>query len=103
YDHWRRTEPGFAAALEPLRALRYGRRSREGHGRWKAFDEAVADGILLRVMRGEPWRWLLDTDPSLPCHAVVYRWRREQPDWDGALKMAFRAGRLARERVRREP
>ena len=39
---------------------------------------------------------MLETDPTLPCRVVVYRWRKEQPEWDGALKTAFRWGRRAR-------
>src|SRR5689334_4389295 len=69
----------------------------------REFDEAVADAMLLRVMKGEPWRRMLETDPAMPCRAVVYRWRRDHPDWDGALRLAFRTGRLARERMRRAP
>jgi len=95
--------PAAMDAAWRRRALRYGRQSGRGHGRWKAFDETVADAMLLRVMRGEPWRRMLETDPAMPCRVVVYRWRREHPDWDGALKLAFKVGRLARERVRRAP
>jgi hypothetical protein len=80
------------------RALRYGRMSREGHGRWRGWDEAVADRITLAVMKGAVLRRLLAGDAALPCLAVVARWRREHPEWDGALRMAMRTGRLVRER-----
>jgi hypothetical protein len=99
YRHWRRTHPGFQRRLAGLRELRYA--GGRGHHRWRAFDEAVADRMLLRVMRGEPWRRMLETDPEMPCRVVVYRWRRQQPVWDAALKLAFKAGRLARERDRK--
>jgi hypothetical protein len=98
YAQWRRTEPGFAAEMRRLLALRYGRRSREGHGRWRGWDEAVADRITLSIMRGAVMRKLLASDTALPCLAVVERWRREHPEWDGALRMAMRTGRLVRER-----
>uniref|UniRef100_UPI00286A7370 terminase small subunit-like protein n=1 Tax=Phenylobacterium sp. TaxID=1871053 RepID=UPI00286A7370 len=49
---------------------------------------------------GEPWRRMLEGDPTMPSRVVVYRWRVERPAWDAALKIAFRAGRLARERDR---
>ncbi len=100
YAHWRRTEPGFAAQMRRLLALRYGRRSGDGHGRWRAWDEAVADEITLQLMRGALLRRLLAADPALPSLAVVARWRRAHPDWDGALRMAMRTGRLVRERAR---
>src|SRR5947209_8373888 len=85
YAHWRRTHGGFQARLAMLRQLWSGRHAGRGHPRWQAFDEATADRMLLRVMRGEPWRRMLETDPSMPCRVVVYRWRREEPDWDAAL------------------
>jgi hypothetical protein len=69
---------------------------RAGHGRWRPFDEAVADRITLAVMRGAVMRRFLGSDPALPCLAVVERWRREQPDWDAGLRAAMRTGRLAR-------
>ncbi len=99
FAHWRRTEPGFAAEMRRLLALRYGRRSRDGHGRWREWDEAVADRLTLAVMRGAVLRQLLASDAALPCLAVVARWRREHPEWDGALRMAMKAGRLVREKA----
>ena len=98
YRYWTRTEAGFQAELWRLKGLRNAERARRLEGRYRAFDQAVADRIQLRVMRGEVLRRMLETDPSLPCRAVVYRWRRERPDWDGALKLAFRWGRHARGR-----
>lgn len=97
YACWRRTEPVFAAEVRRLAKAGYWNRSLSGHPRWKGWNEAVADRILLAVMRGAPFRRLLASDPALPCLAVTARWRREHPDWDAALKLAMRAGRLARE------
>ncbi len=98
YAHWRRTDSGFAAEVRRLRLLRYGRHCGRGHSRWRAFDEAVADRITLAVMRGAVMRRLLASDKALPCLTVVERWRRENPEWDGALRMAMKQGRLVRER-----
>jgi hypothetical protein len=96
YAYWRRTNVGFQEALWRLRGARYGRRSRTGHGRYRAWDEAMADRILLAVMRGAVLRELLSSDRAFPCLAVVERWRREEPVWDRALVMAMAAGRRAR-------
>ena len=96
YRHWRRTQAGFQEALWRLREGRYSRRSSTGHGRWRAWDEAVADRVLLAVMRGAPLRRLLASDGALPCLAVLARWRREQPEWDRALRLAIGVGRRAR-------
>jgi hypothetical protein len=94
YRHWRRTHAGFQARLAGLRQLRYaGGRT---HPRWREFDQAVADRMLVRVARGEPWRQMLETDPAMPSRVVVYRWRLREPLWDKALKIAFRVGRRAR-------
>ena len=100
YRHWRRTQPEFLTALVRLRAGGYSQRSRAGHPRYRAWDEPTADRILLAVMRGAPFRKLLGSDPALPCLAVAARWRAEQPDWDAALRLAMRVGRVARERSR---
>jgi hypothetical protein len=95
YRHWRRTEAGFAGELERLRGLRYRRRSGSGHGRWRAFDAAVADRIYIAVLRGAVLRRVLAGDPALPCLAVTERWRRENPEWDKMMRFAMRIGRRA--------
>lgn len=98
YRYWRRTQGAFQEALWRLRAVSYARRPRPRP--YRRFDQAVADRMLVRVARGEPWRRMLETDPSMPCRVVVYRWRAQEPEWDAALKIAFKVGRLARERSR---
>lgn len=99
YEYWRRTNVGFQEALWRLRGARYGRQSGTGHGRFRAWDEAMADRILLAVMLGAVLRKLLSSDPAFPCLAVVERWRREEPVWDRALVMAMAAGRRARRQI----
>lgn len=96
YAHWRRTQGAFQAELWRLRGVRYARHSGTTHSRWRAFDPAVADAMLVRVARGEPWRRMLETDPSMPSRVVVYRWRREEPEWERALQIAFDVGRRVR-------
>lgn len=95
YIFWRRTQQGFQEALWRLREGRYSRRSSTGHGRWRAWDEATADRVLLAVMRGAGLRRVLASDASLPSLAVLDRWRREQPDWNRALRVAMGVGRRA--------
>jgi hypothetical protein len=96
YAYWRRTNVGFQEALSRLRGARYGRQSGTAHSRFRAWDEAVADRILLAVMRGAVLRKLLSSDRAFPCLAVLERWRREEPVWDRALVMAMSVGRRAR-------
>jgi hypothetical protein len=97
YRYWRRTQGEFAEALWRLRGARYERRSKTGHGRWRGWDEAVADRLLLAVMRGAPMRKTLATDPAFPSLMVLGRWRSEHAEFDGALRAAMRVGRRARE------
>lgn len=96
YAYWRRTNVGFQQALAELRGAREARRLAGLKGRYRAWDEAVADRILLAVMRGAVLRKLLSSDPAFPCLAVLERWRREEPVWDRALVLAMAAGRRAR-------
>lgn len=98
YRYWSRTQVAFQAELWRLRAVSYARRKRPRP--YRHFDPSIADRMLVRVARGEPWRRMLETDPAMPCRVVVYRWRAQEPEWDAALRIAFRVGRLARERAR---
>lgn len=97
YQYWRRTQVWFQEELWRLRGINYRERRRRPV---KGFDPATADRMLVRVARGEPWRRMLETDPSMPCRVVAYRWRAAEPEWDKALRIAFRVGGLARERAR---
>ncbi|MGH6964203.1 MAG: hypothetical protein ACREE0_06950 [Phenylobacterium sp.] len=96
YQYWRRTEASFAEELWRLKGLRDQARGERLRGRYRAFDQATADQILVRVARGGLLKRVLAADPALPCRAVVYRWRKEEPEWDGALKVAFQVGRRER-------
>lgn len=108
YRHWKRTQAEFQGEVWRLSQAKAQVRSqlrsaglKGGGGRpYRAFDQAVADRILLAVMRGAHLRRMLETDPSLPCRVVLYRWRAAEPVWDRALKMAMKTGRLVRERAR---
>lgn len=96
YAHWRLTEASFQEALWALKGVRDKERGLRLKARYRPFDQATADRIFVRVVRGEGLRRMLETDPSLPCRAVVYRWRKEEPEWDRAMRKAFGWGRRAR-------
>ncbi|WP_372782174.1 hypothetical protein [Phenylobacterium sp.] len=106
YRYWRRTQVGFQEGLWRLRGFRYARLAEQHRARprWGAFDPAVADRILVRVARGEGWARILETDRSLPHRQAAMLWRAAEPEWDRALKIAFRFGRrtaaAARSRAR---
>jgi hypothetical protein len=96
YQYWRTTDVGFAEALWRLKGLREKARGEWARGRYRAFDQATADKILVRVAKGGVLRKVLAADPALPCTGVVARWREQEPEWDGALKVAFQVGRRER-------
>lgn len=90
-DRWKRERPDFARALEA--AARFSREVRDKP--WTRFDAAVGDAIILGVSKGVPLPQLL-ADPALPGETAVRRWRAREPDFDGALRIACRAGHRAR-------
>src|SRR6185437_3757302 len=94
---WRRAEPGFDAAVAAAVKAWGGswRRGRLG------YDEAVADRIVLLRAKGATMAEIY-ARPELPGKAVVARWRRQVPEFDGALRIARRlrwTGKAADERV----
>jgi len=100
YRYWRSTQGEFQEALWRLRQARYQKTGETQRARLRPWDAATADRITLAVMRGAALRPLLISDPTLPGQVVVTRWRREQPDWDAALRGAVRMGRRARAAAR---
>jgi hypothetical protein len=92
---WRRAEPMFDAAVAAaVRASRGGARRRR-----RAYDEAVADAIVLRLVRGATMAQIY-ADPDLPGRHIVNRWRRIEPAFDAAVRIAHRVGWTAKLRPR---
>jgi len=96
-NRWRRERPDFDAALKEAVWS-----ARCFHGRQKgwAYDEALGDRIVLRVSRGETLPQIM-ADPGMPGRDALERWRRDHPDFAGALKLAHRSGFRKRARARR--
>ena len=88
-DRWRKVRPEFEAELAA--AKRVWRRPRR---RPTIYTEAVADRIILKLIAGVRLRALRKADPHLPGVPTVHRWRRQIPEFDGAVRMAMRAGHL---------
>lgn len=99
--HWRRTRGWFGAEVERLKDVHAPHRLRglKAAKARPAWDEAVADRIMLRVGRGEGLRRMVDGDPTLPGMKTVARWRREHPEFDRVLKISMEV--VARRRARR--
>lgn len=92
YAYWRATQAPFAEAVYRLNQVRADARVQRGRDRWRPFDQALADAIVVRVSRGELLADLLNSATGLPSRGVVIRWRRMQPEFDQALRIAIRVG-----------
>lgn len=93
-DRWLRAHPDFAAAFAEAKRIGAPRLRKPR----KPFDEALADRIMLRTIRGETLTQLY-RDPALPGMKVLRRWRALDPDFDRALRSAIGIGR-GRRRLR---
>ena len=89
YRHWQATEASFAEAVAGLRARRDRAIGARGRARFRAFDAALGDRIVLAVYAGMTLEEALASDAVLPCRPTLRRWRREAPQFDRALKEAF--------------
>lgn len=87
---WKKAHPEFRAALRA--AVRMARRNRPLPWPW---DEATADRILLRVMRGETLPAIL-REPDMPGPRAMRCWRAAHPDYDTALRRAMVRGQRVR-------
>jgi len=100
--YWRRSQGWFGA--EVLRVIAVYRDGRLRRYLWRApraFDARTADRVLLWVGRGYDWRKVSAAETGLPGSRVVRAWRRANRDFDEALRVNMRMGRLARQRARR--
>jgi hypothetical protein len=97
YTYWQRTQPAFAEAVFALRQRRDAGIGERGRARRRAFDQGLADRIIVALHRGLPRGLLLEevlaADPALPSRPVVTRWRRENREFDRVLRMIFAACR----------
>lgn len=99
YDRWRAGQAPFAEATLALRARSNARLGAQGRARFRAFDGALADRIVVGLSSGARLDAVLAADPALPCRPVVRRWRRENRAFDAVVKRilaAWRAHRAAR-------
>lgn len=79
---WKRMRPDFAETLAAV-----ARAARASKPLPFPYDEAVADRIVLRCMRGERLVEALKT-PGMPSHLAIGRWRAMRPEFAGALRAA---------------
>jgi hypothetical protein len=96
YAYWRATQAPFAEEVHRLNQVCAAKRVERGRARRRHFDQALADAIVVRASRGELLQTMLSSAAGLPCRGVVARWRRMQPEFDQALRIAVRVGRRLR-------
>jgi len=100
-NSWKATRPEFAAAFKATMAFVDADRRRTPRRRTRVrYTEAGSDRIILAVMRGARLADVLRHDPTLPGPAGVRRWRREHPEFDGALRSARKVGLRLRLRAK---
>ncbi|MDP3852545.1 hypothetical protein [Phenylobacterium sp.] len=100
YAYWRATQAPFQEAVWRLNQVTVVERARRGRARWRPFDQALADQIVVRVSRGEGLQAILNAGQGLPCRNVVIRWRKAQPQFAQALRIAVRVARRRRDQAR---
>lgn len=96
YAYWRATQAPFAQEIHRLKQIGAAARVQGRRDRWRAFDLALADAIVVRASKGEPLGAMLKSAAGLPSRGVVARWRRAQPEFNQALVIALRIGRRRR-------
>ena len=89
---WKHMRPEFVARYAA--AKRAGAAVRRARPR-RPFDPAVADRIVAGVNRGETLAALMRQD-GMPGLAALRRWRRTQPEFAFALRLAVTGGRRNR-------
>jgi hypothetical protein len=92
-DRWKRERPEFAQALADSAAFS-AELNRHRRGR-RRFDPALADRLIVRTAAGERLADVL-ADPAMPSKPVLRRWRAQEREFDGALRMALGVGRRQR-------
>ena len=96
YEHWRAIEPPFAEAIHAFRLRRDAQIGEHGRARYRAFDQALADRIIVGLDRGARLKDVLAADPELPCMPILRRWRRQEPAFGRVVRTLIRAGKRRR-------
>jgi len=98
---WKLMRPEFVDQYETAkRAAAAARRTRPR--RRRPFDPGVADRIVARVNRGDTLAALVRED-GMPGRKALRRWRRTQPGFAFALRLAVKGGQRNRARARAGP
>jgi hypothetical protein len=100
YRYWCATQGAFAEAVFALRKRRDAGIGAHGRARYRGFDQAAGDRVIVALNRGigagRTLEEVLDADPALPSRPVLRRWRREEPAFDRVLRTMFARGRKLR-------
>ncbi|HEY0648699.1 hypothetical protein [Phenylobacterium sp.] len=98
--HWRMEQGQFGAEVRRLvrmhQVARGVARGQARLARYRPWNEAEGDRVLVRVGRGEPIPGLCRGDPGLPEPWLIERWRRESPEFAHDLALHIQTGRRKR-------
>lgn len=95
---WRLDHGWIAEDYYRLMGVREAARREKARARFRAFDPAVAERLYVRLWSGEKLRRVLASDKAFPSLAVLTRWRREQPQFDGQMRFVLGGWRVKRGR-----
>lgn len=99
YRRWRRMDGEFAAEVARInRSNREDLRGVLARRRWRGFERAVADKVIVRVSQGVSLGRLAGL--GLPGPRVVARWRKADESFDAGLRAALRVGQRVQRRGR---
>jgi len=93
---WGRQDPGFRQRMAQARNWRNGLRT---EARWArtAFNPVIAEAFLLEIRRGTPVVELIRR-PESPNRRTLNEWKRQRPEFAGAILEAARFSRSLRGR-----
>lgn len=98
---WLANEPELAERAFQLKAERRAAAAhRQRQARYRPFDGALADRIVARCHAGVTLEHMGEALPEAPSRPILKRWRREQREFDGALRTAIRTALTHRHRRR---
>ena len=70
-------------------------RRRKDGSRVVRYSDALAQAVLARIARGEPWSRIGGTD-GMPEYSTLFYWRRKRPEFAEAYEIASAAGNAFR-------
>ena len=100
FRYWRATYGAFAEEVHRLNQVKTDAKRERLRGRYRPFDPEVAERLYVRLWKGDHLRAVLRSDKAFPSLAVLTRWRRENPEFDGRMRFVLTGWKKKRGRER---